>query len=177
MDYYFKELKKEEVYQLVEIDRSDYSENTYQLLNGQLIIQPSIFNHPGISKKNYKPYIDEVHNILDNGGMVCGAFCEEKLVGICSIDSKPVGKYKNMLNLGLLWVSKEARRTGIASKLIDICKEYVLKSGFSSIYISATPSKNTIDFYLRIGSIILKDIDPELYAMEPEDIHLELRCK
>ena len=39
--------------------------------------------------------------------------------------------------------------------------------------LSATPSQNTIDFYLRLGFTVSTSPDPALYALEPEDIHLE----
>jgi hypothetical protein len=41
------------------------------------------------------------------------------------------------------------------------------------LYISATPSEHTIDFYLTLGCTLVDAPDPELFAREPEDIHLE----
>jgi hypothetical protein len=41
------------------------------------------------------------------------------------------------------------------------------------MYISATPSENTVNFYMRLGCEIASEPDPELLAREPEDIHLE----
>jgi hypothetical protein len=41
------------------------------------------------------------------------------------------------------------------------------------LYISATPSENTINFYLRSGCRVTAQLDPELFALEPKDIHLE----
>jgi hypothetical protein len=40
------------------------------------------------------------------------------------------------------------------------------------LYISATPSQNTVDFYLKRGCQVTGDPDPELWELEPEDIHL-----
>lgn len=45
--------------------------------------------------------------------------------------------------------------------------------GAKKLYISATPSENTINYYLRLGCILATEIDPELITLEPEDIHLE----
>ena len=42
-------------------------------------------------------------------------------------------------------------------------------------YVSATPSSATVDAYLRLGAELLERPDPELFAEEPEDIHLCLR--
>ena len=34
-------------------------------------------------------------------------------------------------------------------------------------------SNNTVDFYLRRGFRVAGEVDPDLFALEPEDIHLE----
>jgi len=46
--------------------------------------------------------------------------------------------------------------------------------GARKLYISATPSKNRVDFYMHLGCRLTSQIDPKLYELEPEDIHLEL---
>jgi hypothetical protein len=45
--------------------------------------------------------------------------------------------------------------------------------GARRLYISATPSENTVRFYLRRGCRVTDDVDAALFALEPEDIHLE----
>ena len=45
--------------------------------------------------------------------------------------------------------------------------------GAKKLYISATPSENTVNYYMRLGCILAAEINPELFALEPEDIHLE----
>jgi hypothetical protein len=45
--------------------------------------------------------------------------------------------------------------------------------GAKRMYISATPSEHTINFYLRLGCKVAPEPDPELFELEPEDIHLE----
>ena len=44
--------------------------------------------------------------------------------------------------------------------------------GAGSLYVSATPSENTVDYYRHLGCVVTREVDPELYALEPEDIHL-----
>ncbi len=46
--------------------------------------------------------------------------------------------------------------------------------GADKLYISATPTKNTVEFYLKRGAVPVIEPDPGLFADEPEDIHLEL---
>ncbi|EPO8012708.1 GNAT family N-acetyltransferase, partial [Pseudomonas aeruginosa] len=42
----------------------------------------------------------------------------------------------------------------------------------SALYVSATPSQNTVDFYTRLGCRLCMEPDEELYRLEPEDVHL-----
>ena len=46
--------------------------------------------------------------------------------------------------------------------------------GANKLYISATPSKNTVDFYMHLGCKLAAEINSELYQLEPDDIHLEM---
>ena len=45
----------------------------------------------------------------------------------------------------------------------------------AEIPLSATPSENTVNYFPRLGCILASEIDPKLFALEPEDIHLEFR--
>jgi hypothetical protein len=44
--------------------------------------------------------------------------------------------------------------------------------GARQLYVSATPSENTVRFYLRLGCRVTDDVDATLFNLEPEDIHL-----
>ncbi len=177
MDCQLRELVTEELPLTTRIDRSDYSAETYKVIEGKLVRQPLTFHHPGIGKEDYQPYINDLQACLEKGGKVFGAFAEGELVGIGSIDNDPVGKYRNMLNLGILWVSKDVRRKGIAGKLFAVCREEVLRRHYTRMYVSATPSRNTVDFYLKMGCVLSEEVDLGLFTKEPEDIHLELLCE
>ena len=54
-------------------------------------------------------------------------------------------------------------------KVLEKAKEL----GAKKLYISATPSENTVNYYSRLGCALATEIDSELFALEPEDIHLE----
>ena len=41
-----------------------------------------------------------------------------------------------------------------------------------ALYVSATPTENTVDFYLNRGCMLAPEPDTKLLAAEPEDIHL-----
>jgi hypothetical protein len=42
------------------------------------------------------------------------------------------------------------------------------------MYISSIPSSSAVGFYLAQGCKLAEEVDAELYALEPEDIHLIL---
>ena len=48
----------------------------------------------------------------------------------------------------------------------------VKAQGADQLYVSATPSESAIDFYLSQGFALAKQVHKDLYALEPEDIHL-----
>ena len=91
------------------------------------------------------------------------------------LDSQFRGKTLEYLNLGPLWITKEYRRLGIGSQLVEMVEEKAKEMGAKKLYISGSSSKNTIQFYLSIGCKLAAEIDPELFAKEPCDIHLELK--
>ena len=78
-----------------------------------------------------------------------------------------------MLQLKFLHVSRDYRKRGIASTLFKLAVEKAKAQGAKKLYLSATPSENTINYYMQPGCFLANEIDPELFALEPEDIHLE----
>ena len=50
-------------------------------------------------------------------------------------------------------------------------KERAKELGAKKLYISATPSKNTVDFYRHLGCKLTSEINADLYQLEPDDIH------
>jgi hypothetical protein len=63
------------------------------------------------------------------------------------------------------------------SALVGVARSEAIHRGAKRLYISATPSENTVNFYLRLGCELTSQADPELFELEPDDIHLEYRLK
>jgi len=61
---------------------------------------------------------------------------------------------------------------GIGAKLMQTAITSARNLGAKYLYISATPSKRTIDFYMKHGAKLLDHPDQQLWQLEPEDIHL-----
>lgn len=70
-------------------------------------------------------------------------------------------------------MSQGYRKQGLGSRLFNLAVEKAKALGAKKLYLSATPSENTVNYYLRLGCVLATEIDPELFALEPEDIHLE----
>jgi ribosomal protein S18 acetylase RimI-like enzyme len=70
-------------------------------------------------------------------------------------------------------VGRAYRHRRLGRRLLELARLAAHARGAKGLYISATPSENTINFYRRLGCELAREPDPELFAREPEDIHLE----
>jgi N-acetylglutamate synthase-like GNAT family acetyltransferase len=103
-----------------------------------------------------------------------GYFERDKLVGVAALDSEFIGENRDYLQLYFLHVDSKYRGAGIGNKLLTKVIIRAKKLMAKKLYISATPSQNTIDFYINIGCQLVSEPNPILYQLEPRDIHLEL---
>ena len=110
---------------------------------------------------------------FDRGGAFCGAYWDDQMVGVAVLDSKFIGRERDQLQLKFLHVSSGFRKQGLGQALFDRVLERAKEVGAKRLYISATPSENTVNFYRRLGCVVTNELDPELFELEPEDIHLE----
>jgi len=174
----YKVLKREEIELIRNIDRSETINSIYYFDNGELKTKPVFFDMKGFPPGKIDHIIKSLYDLYDNGGVLFGAFDSESgtIAGITALENKFRGNERDTIKMDILFVSKPYRRKGTAKKLIEIVKEEVLVRGGKKIYVSATESKNTVEFYLSMGCRIASksEIDPELFEMEPEDIHMIL---
>ncbi len=74
--------------------------------------------------------------------------------------------------LAFLHVSAPLRATGIGSRLSEQLEQIARTAGDSDMVVSATPSENTVRFYLGRGFQPMAEPLAELFELEPEDVHL-----
>jgi predicted N-acetyltransferase YhbS len=110
---------------------------------------------------------------FDRGAWFYGLFEGGKLIAVVILDNKFIGRRADLLQLKFLHVSSAYRGQGLGLRLFNLAVDRARAQGAKGLYISATPSENTIDFYLQRGSVVTAEPDPELFELEPEDIHLE----
>jgi predicted N-acetyltransferase YhbS len=169
-----RDLEPGEFERFGEIDRSERIEAQYVAEGGSLRLVAADIDVLGWFPSEVEGYIARLHAVHEAGGSVLGAFDGSALVAVASLDVSPVESIPPAMKLDLLHVSAPHRNRGIGKELTRILAGRAQRLGAEALYISATPTKNTVDAYRRIGAHVLESPDPELLALEPEDIHLLL---
>ena len=168
-----RELTRAEVERVWEIDRREVIERVYHLRDGRLILEAEFFDMQGWPPGEANLYTPILLDCFDRGGYFCAALDGDALVGIAVLESRFIGSRRGQLQLKFLHVGRPYRRTGLGKTLFESAAQRAREMGATKLYISATPSENTIGFYMRLGCTLASEIDAVLFALEPEDIHLE----
>lgn len=168
----FRHLSRTEVAQIWSIDRSEVIHSIYVMEGGQLILKPAYFDAKGWPPGTVEETTPSLLACFDRGGWCWGAFDDDKLVGAAILESKFMGAAQDQLQLKFLHVSSAYRQQGLGKQLFEKARAEARTRGARQMYISATPSENTIHFYQQRGCVLVAQPDPELFALEPEDIHL-----
>jgi GNAT superfamily N-acetyltransferase len=167
-------MNRTELDRLTEIDRSEMVRTGYEMRDGDLAPYSVEWNVP-----SFLPDDEGDHSIaaqirfcrshLDRGGRMLGAFDGEKLVGVGIItpEIRPA-----LAQLSYLHVSAGYRRAGIAGRIVRTLIAWAADRGAQQIYVSATPSESAINFYLALGFSPTNEPVPELFELEPDDIHM-----
>ena len=165
-------LTRDEVPQVWEIDRRERIERIFRLVEGALVPEETPFDVPGWPQGEIERYTPLLLAAYDRGGWFYGLFDGEQLVAVAVLDNRFLGAAGDQLQLDFLHVSRDYRGRGLARRLFAMAADEARRRGARALYISATPSEHTIGFYLALGAAVNPAPDPELYALEPEDIHL-----
>ena len=169
----FRMLERREIEQIWTIDRREIVERVYRLEGGDLRLGPEYHDVRGWPAESIRTMTPLLHETFDRGGAFFAAFDSEQLVGVAVLDTVWRGIGRDLLQLEFLHVSRDYRGSGLGRRLFEQARSAARARGARGLYISATPSENTIRFYQRRGSVVLVSPDAELLALEPEDIHLE----
>ncbi len=168
----YEEVAPEEIPgRILEIDVSEHGAAVYHWLDGAVQPVAEEWTRPRWTAESWRAetWID----VLTLPGVrAWGAFDDGRLVGI--------GVYRpylteEMAQLAALYVSRAHRRQGIAARLIaEVCRQ-AREDGFATLYVSATPSESAVGFYCSQGFEPTRTAHPQLFALEPEDIHMTKR--
>jgi GNAT superfamily N-acetyltransferase len=115
----------------------------------------------------------KLKQLYEQGALFIGAFdAAEKLVGVSVVSNQSIAHYPHAKLLHYFYVDADQQGRGIGANLMQAAKESAKQLCANQLYISATPSRRTVDFYIKHGAQPLSAPDQQLWQLEPEDIHL-----
>jgi GNAT superfamily N-acetyltransferase len=167
-------LVREDLPRIGEVDRSEHVTLAYGMDGGRLRERPVDWRIPdwspeGEGEHSLSRQIAFCRDHLDRRGVMLGAFREDRLVGTALVQ---VEFRETLAQLAFFYVDREVRRQGVAGRLFKEVLEITRASEARAIYVSAIPSASAVGFYLSRGFRPVPEPDPELYALEPDDIHM-----
>jgi GNAT superfamily N-acetyltransferase len=164
----YREISIDEIHEhILEVDVSEHGEFIYLWQDGEMVTKPIVWDRPPRTEETWQ---ENWASVLPLPGVKAwGAFEEEVMVGI--IVYRPY-LTDDMAQLDALFVDKNHRQLGIASHLTKMLEDQAIVDGHKRLYVSATESKSAVGFYTSQGFIPTQDAHPELYALEPNDIHM-----
>lgn len=170
----YRWMSVEELGRLAEIRRAEHIRVGYEMHKGALLSNEVDWDVPDWFEDEdgdhtINDQIKFCRSHLDAGGQMIGAFGDGKLVGVGIITT---GIRPSLAQLAYMHVSHDYRRQGIAKRLAEKMIKEARNSGAERLYVSATPSGSAVDFYLSQGFAPVAEPLPELFEMEPEDIHM-----
>lgn len=169
-----RNLARDELSRVGEIDRTERIEVLFQQHGTELVSRRRTLNAPAWDPDGHGEHSVEAQHqglvhYVDAGGIARGAFADGRLVGIGVVvpHIRP-----DIAQLAYLHVSQERRSTGIGTRLAADLEVIAQHAGDNEIVVTATPSENTVRFYLGRGYRPMNQPVPELLELEPEDIHM-----
>lgn len=166
-------LAREEIPRVWEIDRSEIVERAYRVEDGALVLRPAYFDVRGWPPGEPERYTPLFEACFDGGGWLYALFDAERVVGAAVLEGRRIGRDRDQLQLKFPHVARLHRNKGLGRRLFELASDEARRRGAKSLYVSATPSERTIAFYLDRGCRLAPEPDAELFALEPDDVHLE----
>ncbi len=176
-DIRYERLERLDLARIGDIDRTERIETLYvqhgtelEELSGDWSARP--WFAAGDGEHSVAAQQSECEHYLDAGGTALGAFDGERLVGIGIVAPRI---RPGVAQLAYMHVSNGYRGQGIGVRLTDELERIAREAGDSELVVSATPSENTVRFYLGRGFELDAEPLPELFELEPEDVHMRKR--
>jgi GNAT superfamily N-acetyltransferase len=169
-----RRLARTELSRVGEIDRTEHIDLVYEQRGTELVDRPgswsaSAWDPDGHGEHSVEAQRHALEHYVEAGGIAFGAFMGGRLVGIGVVvpHLRPA-----VAQLAFLHVSQTLRAAGIGSRLSGELEQVARGAGDSAMVVSATPSANTVRFYLGRGYELMAHPLPELFEREPEDVHM-----
>jgi len=170
----FRDLGHDELSRVGEIDRTEHIDVVFEQVGSDLVERRGSWNADawdpdGPGEHSVAAQHRSVLRYAAAGGIARGAFSNGRLVGIGVVVPHIRGA---VAQLAYLHVSHDYRSAGIGTRLSDDLEQIASRVGDTEIVVTATPSENTVRFYLGRGYRPMTRPVPELLELEPDDIHM-----
>ncbi len=165
-------LGRDDVEKIKDIDRTEKVTVGYEVRDGELRSYAVDWDVPPWTAAHAAKLIDKTAFEVERGGAFLGALDGDLLVGFAVLAHKFLASDPGAIELAIEHVSRAYRRQGVGSRLFREAADLARGRGASRLYISATPSASAVGFYLKHGCRLAPNVDEDLFALEPEDIHL-----
>ena len=170
----YRVVSREEIEQLRSIDRTETIDRVYHVHDGKLCLKEEHWDVGEWSVEEKQRRIAELQAGYDAGDTLFGAFDGSTLVGLSVLDQCTSAQVAGRFNLAGLWVSQPYRGRGVGRRLVGLVMDEARELGAKTLYVSGTPSENTVRFYTSLGFRLADPIDRALFKKEPDDIHMEM---
>lgn len=168
-----RRLGRAEVARVAEIDRTEAISVLYEQRGTELVPREGSWDAPpwypdGDGPHSVAAQVRAVEAYLDQDGIAIGAFAADRLVGIGVVvpHVRPA-----IAQLAFLHVSAQARSAGVGRRLCEVLDRIAREAGDTEMVVTATPSEHTVRFSLGRGFRPMAEPLPELFELEPEDVH------
>lgn len=116
---------------------------------------------------------EDFSNCMNGGGIVYGAFHNDKLIAFASLPYYFFGSQKQYVQLMQLHVSNEYRGLGLGKRLFLMSADKAKEWGAKKLYISGHSCQETQSFYEGMGCVDAVEINSRIAQHEPFDCQLE----
>ena len=169
-----RRMQNSEIERIAEIDRTERVPKAYVYKDGSLEPRDVDWEIPrwsmeGDGDHTVQAIINESRRVLDRDGVLLGAFKADLLVGFAIY--RP-NLSQDTAQLAALHISDGCRGQGIGSLFTSEVIELAKADGAKKLYVSSSPPASTVHFCMNHGFELAQEVNPELYELEPEDIHM-----
>jgi GNAT superfamily N-acetyltransferase len=124
-------------------------------------------------EKELEELVEQLKDILADGGMVYGAWEGNLLKGFVAVAAGLFGSKMNYIDLVHIYVSEELRGRGTGTRLFEEAKTWARLQGAEKLYISAHSAVESQGFYKKRGCVEAEEYHAEHVEKEPCDCQLE----
>lgn len=152
------------------IDVSEDGQSLFRSVDGELTPELRKWHRPAWDAGQWEEKITTWTQVL-GWDVVIGAFDDATLIGMASLRCRLT---ESVAQLVSLHVSRGSRRHGVATRLVHELMRLARQGHARELYVSAAPTPSAVGFYTRLGFVPTTRVDPRLYDLEPDDIHMIL---